>query len=219
MGEIYKRWELYTGIIFILVALGLVIKQLIIISSHSRIKWDKPFYKYPVLKPIIKVLERIIITPSFHHSHHGTSMLDKASDPNGNFGNMFSLWDQLFGTATFQTSYPEAYGLQRKSQDDWTAAYFYPFVTSKDKKSEWYKGFQHQQTATHDALSVELTKGQEYLWCACGRSQNQPFCDGSHHGTKIKPQKFTAKRTGAVRLCNCKATKKGPFCDDTHLTL
>ena len=201
------------------VALGLVIKQLIIISSHSRIKWDKPFYKYPVLKPIIKVLERIIITPSFHHSHHGTSMLDNASDPNGNFGNMFSLWDQLFGTATFQTSYPEAYGLQRKSQDDWIAAYFYPFVTSKDKKSEWYKGFQHQQTATHDALSVELTKGQEYLWCACGRSQNQPFCDGSHHGTKIKPQKFTAKRTGAVRLCNCKATKKGPFCDDTHLTL
>ena len=116
------------------VALGLVIKQLIIISSHSHIKWDKPFYKYSILKPVIKVLERIIITPSFHHSHHGTSMLDKASDPNGNFGNMFSLWDQLFGTATFQTSYPEDYGLQRKSEDNWTAAYFYPFVTSKDEK-------------------------------------------------------------------------------------
>ena len=87
-------------------------------------------------------------------------MLDKASDPNGNFGNMFSLWDQLFGTATFQTSYPEDYGLQRKSEDNWTAAYFYPFVTSKDEKSEWHKAFQHQQTATKDALSVELTKGK-----------------------------------------------------------
>jgi len=116
------------------VALGLVIKQAIIISSHSRIKWDKPFYQYAFLKPFIKVIERVIITPSFHHSHHGTSMLDNSSDPNANFGNMFSLWDQFFGTAKFQTAYPQEYGLYKKTEDDWTAAYFYPFVKSKDKK-------------------------------------------------------------------------------------
>ena len=22
-----------------------------------------------------------------------------------------------------------------------------------------------------------------YAWCACGRSQKQPYCDGSHGGT------------------------------------
>ena len=97
------------------VALGLVIKQAIIISSHSQIKWDAPFYKYAFLTPFIKVIERIIITPSFHHAHHGTSMLDNSSDPNANFGNMFSLWDQFFGTAKFQTAYPQAYGLQKKT--------------------------------------------------------------------------------------------------------
>jgi CDGSH-type Zn-finger protein len=26
---------------------------------------------------------------------------------------------------------------------------------------------------------VELEPGT-YYWCACGRSANQPFCDGSH---------------------------------------
>ncbi len=201
------------------VALGLVLKQLIIIGSHSRLRWDKPFYTYPILRPIIKVLERIIITPAFHHSHHGTSLLDEASDPNGNFGNMFSFWDQLFGTATFQTSYPTHYGLQKKTSDPWTSAYFYPFVTSPDNQSDWHKDHQIKQTATKEALTVTLTKGENYLWCACGRSATQPFCDGSHHGTKIKPQKFTAKRSGEVRLCNCKKTAKGPFCDDTHLNL
>lgn len=201
------------------VALGLVIKQAIIISSHSRIKWDAPFYKYSILKPFIKIIERVIITPSFHHAHHGISMLDKASDPNANFGNMFSLWDQFFGTAKFQNAYPQAYGLQKKTEDDWSAAYFYPFIKSKDKNSEWHKDFQRSKTTTNAALTVQLTKGENYLWCACGKSSQQPFCDGSHQGSKIKPLTFTAKRTAEVRLCNCKATKKGPFCDNTHLNL
>ena len=201
------------------VALGLVLKQLVIIGSHSRLRWDKPFYTYPILRPLIKVIERIIITPSFHHSHHGTSLLDEASDPNGNFGNMFSFWDQLFGTATFQTSYPSEYGLQKKTNDPWTSAYFYPFVTSPDKQSDWHKDHQIKQTATKEAASILLTKGENYLWCACGRSANQPFCDGSHHGTKIKPIKFTAKRSAEVKLCNCKKTATGPFCDDTHINI
>jgi sterol desaturase/sphingolipid hydroxylase (fatty acid hydroxylase superfamily)/CDGSH-type Zn-finger protein len=201
------------------VALGLILKQFVIIGSHSRLKWDKPFYEYAVLRPIIKVVERIIITPAFHHSHHGTSRLDSASEPNGNFGNMFSLWDQLFGTATFQNSYPKEYGLQQKTNDPWTASYFYPFVKSPDPKSEWNSGFKKTDTSSLEALSVSLTKGENYLWCACGMSTKQPFCDGSHHGSKFKPQKFTAKRTGEVKLCNCKKSNQTPFCDDTHLTL
>ena len=160
------------------VALGLILKQLIIIGSHSQLKWDKPFYQYAALRPIIKILERIIITPAFHHSHHGTSRLDTASEPDGNFGNMFSLWDQLFGTATFQSSYPKEYGLQQKTNDPWTASYFYPFVKSPDLKSEWSAGFKKTDTTALEALSVSLTKGEAYLWCACGMSKISRFAMG-----------------------------------------
>lgn len=201
------------------VALGLILKQLVIIGSHSRIKWDKPFYKNTLLLPIIKILERIIVTPTFHHSHHGTSKLEASSDPNGNFGNMFSIWDQLFGTATFHSTYPSAYGLQEKTNDSWKASYFYPLVKSKDEKSELSAGFKKPNTSSLSSITVPLTKGDNYLWCACGKSKTQPFCDGSHHGTKFKPQKFTVKRSGDVKLCNCKKSKRTPFCDDTHLDL
>ena len=32
-----------------------------------------------------------------------------------------------------------------------------------------------------------------YWWCACGRSKNQPFCDGSHKGTSFTPEKVIVK--------------------------
>ena len=35
---------------------------------------------------------------------------------------------------------------------------------------------------------VELEAGKRYAWCRCGRSQKQPFCDGSHAGTGIEPE-------------------------------
>ena len=28
--------------------------------------------------------------------------------------------------------------------------------------------------------SVLVEGGKNYFWCACGRSNSQPFCDGSH---------------------------------------
>ncbi len=28
-------------------------------------------------------------------------------------------------------------------------------------------------------FAVEVKAGKTYFWCACGRSQKQPFCDGS----------------------------------------
>jgi len=64
---------------------------------------------------------------------------------------------------------------------------------------------------------TKLKEGKTYAWCACGRSSKQPFCDGSHEGTKIKPVMFTAEKTKARWLCGCKQTKEGPFCDQTHL--
>jgi glutamate synthase domain-containing protein 2/CDGSH-type Zn-finger protein len=63
---------------------------------------------------------------------------------------------------------------------------------------------------------VELKKGEEYYFCACGRSSNQPFCDGSHKGTGMTPKVFTAEEDGDAYLCQCKQTGNAPFCDGTH---
>ena len=49
-------------------------------------------------------------------------------------------------------------------------------------------------------IKVELEAGKNYFWCQCGLSQSQPFCDGSHAGTDIKPLRFTAEKTG-LRSC------------------
>jgi len=65
-------------------------------------------------------------------------------------------------------------------------------------------------------IKVVLEKGAEYHFCACGRSNNQPFCDGSHKVTNIKPKKFAAEASGDAFLCQCKHTGNAPFCDGTH---
>jgi len=65
-------------------------------------------------------------------------------------------------------------------------------------------------------VKVELEEGKTYFWCSCGKSKNQPFCDGSHAGTEMKPQKFTAEKSGDAFLCQCKASANAPFCDGAH---
>ncbi len=66
---------------------------------------------------------------------------------------------------------------------------------------------------------VELEAGKEYYWCSCGRSNSQPFCDGSHKGTDFEPVKFLAGETKKAGLCGCKHTKNAPYCDREHSNL
>jgi glutamate synthase domain-containing protein 2/CDGSH-type Zn-finger protein len=63
---------------------------------------------------------------------------------------------------------------------------------------------------------ADLTAGTEYHWCACGRSANQPFCDGSHVGTSFTPLAFTPDADGTAHLCLCKRTGNAPYCDGSH---
>jgi len=65
-------------------------------------------------------------------------------------------------------------------------------------------------------IKVDLNKDTEYHFCLCGRSSNQPFCDGSHVGTSFKPKAFTANESGEAFLCACKHTRNTPYCDGSH---
>lgn len=73
--------------------------------------------------------------------------------------------------------------------------------------------------AQKEPFVVELEAGKTYAWCSCGRSSNQPFCDGSHKPTSMAPVMFKAEKDGKAYLCGCKATGKQPFCDGTHKDL
>ena len=59
---------------------------------------------------------------------------------------------------------------------------------------------------------VDVEAGREYLWCRCGRSRTQPWCDGSHAGTAFEPIAFVAPVTAEFHMCGCKRSDNKPFC-------
>ena len=64
--------------------------------------------------------------------------------------------------------------------------------------------------------AVECEAGKTYFWCACGKSTNQPFCDGSHKGTEFTPVAFKAEDSKKMYFCGCKKTENVPLCDGSH---
>ena len=55
-----------------------------------------------------------------------------------------------------------------------------------------------------------------YLWCSCGESKKQPFCDGSHEQTGMFPKLVILEEAKMVSWCGCKSSEHAPFCDGTH---
>lgn len=78
-------------------------------------------------------------------------------------------------------------------------------------------GNKQQPEVTQKApYAVDLEPGK-YLWCACGKSLKQPFCDGSHTGTRFTPITFNVRQgDGKLWLCGCKQSKDAPLCDGRH---
>ena len=72
------------------------------------------------------------------------------------------------------------------------------------------------QIAGRIPAGVELEAGREYHWCACGRSKNQPLCDGTHKDTGFEPLAFEERQSGKRFLCQCKRTRTPPYCDGSH---
>ena len=75
---------------------------------------------------------------------------------------------------------------------------------------------QQPKRASDTPYAVQVETGKTYFWCACGLSQSQPFCDGSHKPTGFSPVKYTAEDSKKVFFCGCKRTSMQPLCDGSH---
>ena len=74
----------------------------------------------------------------------------------------------------------------------------------------------HPTIAQKAPYPMDVEAGKSYSWCACGLSQKQPLCDGSHKTTDMKPARYTATKDGKVYFCGCKHSVNRPLCDGTH---
>jgi CDGSH-type Zn-finger protein len=63
---------------------------------------------------------------------------------------------------------------------------------------------------------INVVEGKKYFWCACGLSNRQPFCDGSHKNTDFAPVRYDALESKAIFFCGCKHTGSNPLCDGSH---
>ena len=68
-----------------------------------------------------------------------------------------------------------------------------------------------------EPYKVKVEKNKTYFWCACGLSNKQPFCDGTHKKEgKFKSLKYIATEDKGIFFCGCKMTKHQPLCDGSH---
>jgi sterol desaturase/sphingolipid hydroxylase (fatty acid hydroxylase superfamily) len=116
------------------------VKSMITTLAHSSIPWDRPLYQHKALHPLAWILERLISTPATHHAHHADSTDDGIGYYKGNFGNMFFLWDVMFGTAWISRQYPNSYGISHYEGDPWHAQLFWPVFKSNIEGSELAAG-------------------------------------------------------------------------------
>ena len=70
--------------------------------------------------------------------------------------------------------------------------------------------------AGKEPVEVKITAGKPVFWCSCGRSDNQPFCNGAHKDSGMEPLPLKLDEDKKVWLCQCKQTKNPPFCDGSH---
>ena len=65
-------------------------------------------------------------------------------------------------------------------------------------------------------FKVSVKKYHLYKWCGCGKSHNQPFCDGTHSNfymkNKVKggPVTYIAPEDRDIWFCNCKQVSSYP---------
>ena len=72
-------------------------------------------------------------------------------------------------------------------------------------------------TAWQDGpFKAEIKSGDRKAICACGKTQNGPYCDGSHKGSGIAPTVLNFDEDKTVFFCGCGRSGNKPFCDGSH---
>jgi sterol desaturase/sphingolipid hydroxylase (fatty acid hydroxylase superfamily) len=65
-----------------------------------------PFVSHANARIRVPIVDRVIVTPSFHHWHHA----DEPDARDVNFGGFLCVWDRLLGTAHEPGGFPTRYG-------------------------------------------------------------------------------------------------------------
>lgn len=74
--------------------------------------------------------------------------------------------------------------------------------------------FDHARGDARHPLETKLKPDHKYKWCACGKTEEVPWCDGTCEDGK--PVKFYVDRKDVYRICNCGMTSTPPHCDGSH---
>lgn len=77
--------------------------------------------------------------------------------------------------------------------------------------------FENGPAAPHHPMMADLEPGT-YHWCSCGKTNDVPWCDGSHDAGE-GPVAFEVTEAGTHAICNCGLTNTPPFCDNSHATV
>jgi sterol desaturase/sphingolipid hydroxylase (fatty acid hydroxylase superfamily) len=106
----------------------------ILILGVPRVMW-MPFLVFHTILEALQHAElpwrygplyRVIVSPMFHNLHHSSV----ATEYNGNFAKILSMWDFVFGTAVDRDSLPAAYGIEGiEIPERLTAQIIAPFQT------------------------------------------------------------------------------------------
>ena len=75
------------------------------------------------------------------------------------------------------------------------------------------------EIAGESPVMIDLKIDENYAWCSCGKSINQPWCNGSHKETHFNPLVFSSEESKKSAICMCKHTKNPPYCDGSHMNL
>jgi len=68
---------------------------------------------------------------------------------------------------------------------------------------------------------IDVKKGQSLAFCACNKTGNPPYCDGSHarENTGKNPFIVTFEEDKKILACGCQLSSNRPYCDGTHADL
>jgi len=121
----------------------------------------------------------------------------------------FGLWSRRMSSKIFDDSDPKTREIKKELTD------------LKDK--QYYSEYSQSEMGWVYAKKPQkylCKEGKAYVWCSCGRSHRQPFCDGTHKNKhlriSLKPIRWDCTETKEYWFCNCKQTRHRPFCDGSH---